>query len=94
MHTLATFYASFPEFADGGAPQNALVQTKLDEAELDIDPAVWGAKATIGHGYLTAHLLAMTPLGNTAKLVADKTTTYEINYRRQLGIVAAGIRST
>jgi hypothetical protein len=94
VHDTTSFFVSFPEFSEGGAPQLALVQAKLDEAQLQIDEDVWGDHADAGHGYLTAHLLAMSPMGNTAKLTDGKTTTYEIHYRRLLGIVAAGIRST
>lgn len=94
MHTLSSFLVSFPEFSDGGAPQMALAQAKLDEAALQIDPAVWGVRTNLGHGYLTAHLLAMSPMGNTAKLIKNDTTTYEIHYLRLVRIVTAGLRST
>ncbi len=92
MHTYDTFVVSFEEFSETDRPN---VQAKLDEAALDIDQTVWGTRATKGHGYLTAHLLAMSPMGNAAKLVAkDGTTTYETHYKRLLRIVTAGIRST
>ncbi len=94
MHTTSSFLVSFPEFADGSAPQLALIQAKLDEAELQIDVHVWGTRTNLGHGYLTAHLLAMSPMGNTAKLVKNDSTTYEQHYNRLLRVVAAGIRST
>jgi hypothetical protein len=94
MHTISSFLASFPEFNDGSDPQNNLVQAKLDEAALEVDPGVWGGLQNLGHGYLTAHLLASSPMGNTAKLVATQMTTYEKNYRRLLGTVTAGLRNT
>ena len=93
MHTLATFLVSFPEFT---SIDSAYVHAKLDEAELQIDPDVWGTLETAGHGYLAAHLLALSPFGNTAKLDVSKsvTTTYERHYRRLVGMVTQGIRST
>ncbi len=94
MHTISTFLVSFPEFSDSSAPQLALIQAKLDEAELELDATVWGDRTNSGHGYLTAHLLALSPLGNTAKLVKGDSTTYWQHYVRLLRKVTAGIRST
>jgi hypothetical protein len=91
LHTSVTFIESFPEFAK--APV-ALLNAKLAEASRQVDQATWGDKAIDGHGYLTAHLLALSPFGNTAKLTQDSSTTYETHYRRLLGIVACGIRNT
>lgn len=72
---LATFRARFPE-----APtEDTFVQARLDEAELEIDATVWGAKAETGHGYLTAHKLGMTPYGRDARIEkpdGEITTTY------------------
>jgi hypothetical protein len=91
VHTLASFLVSFPEFSATDAP---LLTAKLAEAEAQIDPLVWGSRSTAGHGYLTAHLLAMSPFGNAAKLVDKKSTTYETHYLRLVRIVTAGIRHT
>ncbi len=92
MHTFATFIAAFAEFSE---TDQAYVQAKLDEAALDIDECVWGTRATVGHGNLTAHLLVMSPYGNGAKLVEKETKTYyEIRYKALLRAVTAGIRST
>jgi hypothetical protein len=94
VHTLASFLQAFPEFSDGSAPQNTLVQTKLDEAAEGIDVSVWGEQATTGHGYLTAHLLALSPMGNTAKLTDGGGTTYEKHYARLVKMVGQGFKST
>lgn len=91
LHTAATFRTSFPEFT--GAP-DAYVLAKLNEASRQIDAAIWGTKAIDGEGYLAAHLIALSPFGNKAKLTAVETTTYERHYRRLLGIVSCGIRNT
>lgn len=90
-HTPTTFRTSFPEFVR--AP-DSLIAAKLAEATRQIDPALWGDKFDDGVGYLAAHKLALSPFGNTAKLTPNTTTTYEIHYRRLLGMVTAGYRST
>ncbi len=91
MHTVTTFVASFEEFSE---TDDELVQAKLNEAELLIDLVVWGKFATLGHGYMTAHLLAMSPGGNAAKLVKNDSTTYEQHYKRLVRIATAGLRNT
>lgn len=92
LHTATTFRASFPEFTSA---QTAYIEAKLAEAARQIDQTLWGDKAIDGHGYLSAHLMALSPFGNTAKLVnADGSTTYDGHYQRLLRIVTSGIRNT
>lgn len=75
---LAAFRAAFPEF---DTADDALVNAHLDMAEGRVDSEVFGDNYDAAHGYMTAHLLAISPYGNTAKLVAkDGTTTYGKNY--------------
>jgi hypothetical protein len=90
---LAAFLVLFPEF---GEVDDSLVEGKLAEALRSIDADVWGDFADDGQGYLAAHLLALSPMGNAAKLVDGKknTTTYEGHLRRLQLQVTAGIRST
>ncbi len=90
MHSLGSFLAAFAEFSE---TDQTYVQAKLDEAALDIDVRVWKTRATVGHGYLTAHLLVMSPFGNGAKLVEKETSSYyEKRYRSLLRTVTAGLR--
>lgn len=91
LHTPQTFINSFPEFK---LAPIGYVQAKLAEAARQIDVNTWGDKAPDGQGYLAAHLMALSPFGNTAKLTADSTTTYELHYRRLLQIVSCGYRNT
>ena len=94
MLSRAAFLASFPEFSEVDA---ATIDARLAEAWRRIDPTVWGALADDGHGQLTAHLLANSPLGNAAKLSAKgdaPKTVYEGEYRRLQRTVTAGIRTT
>jgi hypothetical protein len=88
--TLASFKAAFPEFVDAGDP---LLQSKLDEAVLQIDASVWGAKADLGVSYLAAHLLALAPSGKAARLNAwDDRTTYGEQFIRMQRSVCSGFR--
>jgi len=76
---LAGFRALFPEFAKAN---DALVQSRLDQAAKRLDVAVWGIRIDEGHGLLTAHLLALSPFGQAARLVSDKgQTTYGKQYQ-------------
>lgn len=89
---ITAFLIRFPEFGEVDHP---LLQAKLDEASREIDAGVWLTRADDGQGYLAAHLLAMSPMGNAAKLVAkDGSTTYETHYKRLVRVVTAGIRTT
>jgi hypothetical protein len=88
--SLEDFRTRFPEFT---ATDDDYVSAKLAEALRGMDADVWGDLADDGQGYLTAHLMALSPFGNAAKLVKGDTTTYEGHYRRLLRAVAAGHRS-
>lgn len=90
MHTLETFRLSFPEFDQ---VDDTLIESKLDEATESIDVGVWGGRATTGHGYMTAHLLAMSPGGNAAKLVKNDSTTYEQHFKRLVRVATGGLRA-
>lgn len=96
--TLAAFIVRFPEFtaADAG-----LVQAKLDEADRQIDRTVWDDPGLAhllgddGQGYLAAHLLALSPFGNAAAMVAkDGSTTFEKHYKRLQIAATCGLRNT
>lgn len=95
MHTRATFVAAFPEFELTDA---AVVDAKLAEASRRISPSVWGKWEDDGHGQLTAHLLANSPMGNTAKLEPNggdgPKTIYEGEFNRLVRMVGAGLRWT
>jgi len=82
------FLTAFPEFADTDA---SLVNAKLVEASLELDLTnTWGPFSTPGqpqtvadtaHGYLTAHKLALSPMGQNARLIPqDGVTTYKRHF--------------
>lgn len=93
MLTREQFVAAFPEFSEVDAP---VIDAKLAEAQRRIDPSVWLQWENDGHGQLTAHLLANSPLGNAAKLQPNNgpKTVYEGEFNRLQTMVAAGRRST
>ncbi len=87
--TTEQFLARYPEFAGTGPD---LVEAKLAEADLQVDAAVWGDQADIGHGLVAAHLLATSPFGENARMVAkDGTTTYGTRLETMQRRVAKGL---
>ena len=90
--TVEEFIAHFPEFDECEVP---FLQSYLDDANARIDRSVWGEpKGDIGQKYLTAHMLALSPFGQQARLVAKgaSTSTYEKHYTRLMREVAGGPR--
>jgi hypothetical protein len=87
---LAGFRVRFPEMAN---IPDARVQAALDDALIEFDQDLWGAKLAKGQGFLAAHDIACSPAGQNARLV-DKTgsTTYYVKYRKLLNQVAKGPR--
>lgn len=69
------------------------MQVFLDAAASRIDPVVWDSMTNEGHAYLTAHLLALAPNGQFARLKNDNgSTTYGEEYKRLRDQVSCGIR--
>ena len=89
---LSAFITKHPEFS-GIDP--GMVQAYLDDAAVYVKSEVdWGDYQSAGHGYMTAHLLALSPFGNGTALVAkDGTTVYEKHWSRLCRIVASGHRT-
>lgn len=85
-----TWRSLFPEFDT--APDN-LVQSRLDQAALQLDLSVWGTRSGEGQAYLAAHLLAISPGGQFARLQSDKgKSTYGTRYE-ELVIMVTGLFS-
>lgn len=92
-HTLETFRARFKHAPD----DDVLVQGALDEAAARVVADDWGELTLAGHGYLTAHLLAMDVSGQDARLESDDgQTTYGVLFERLERVVGAAVapRST
>jgi hypothetical protein len=96
-HDLATFRVRFPEFVGAS---DGFVQAYLDQATLRCGSAVWGSKLDDGIMYLAAHLMAVSPWGNSAKLVSSpddkgyQRTTYGLEYWTLVRAVSSGYRVT
>jgi hypothetical protein len=72
---LAGFRARFPEFKTALDP---LVQSVLDAAALETNVEELGNAFDEAHGLLAAHKLAISPFGQSARMVnKDGMTTYE-----------------
>ena len=92
--TVDEFKNHFPEFDE--CP-DAFLQSYLDDAEQSINRVVWDAdtdkpKGDVGQKYLAAHMIAMSPFGQQARLIAEGalTSTYEEHYERVLSQVVMG----
>jgi hypothetical protein len=71
------FRAMFPEFASA---EDELVTACLLRAETQIAPEIWLDQEDEGHGLLTAHILALSPNGQMARMTSDGKTTYGTEY--------------
>jgi len=88
--SVAAFKGEFPEFA---ATDDPIVAAALVRAEQRVDPIVWGEKTDQGVAYLAAHLLALAPFGQNARLASNSgTSIYHEEFRRLQREVAAGYR--
>jgi len=88
--SVESFLESHPEFTPAGA---SLIGEKLAEAALEVDVALWGVRADTGIKLTAAHLLAVSPFGQQARLVSkDGSTTYSTRLIDLRKLAAAGIR--
>lgn len=73
--------ARFPEFAPAVTSYPDMVDACIADAELMIDRVVWGTKADMGVTYYAAHLIAINPIGEFARLdKRGEKTTYLLMY--------------
>lgn len=75
--TRASFVQQFPEFEEINAEPmcQPMIDRCLTSALMFVDAAVWGARFEAGVLYKAAHLLAMTPFGENARLQGDRTSS-------------------
>jgi len=89
--SVANFQARFPEFA---STDTGLITLVLAEASAQIETSVWSTRRDEGIKYLTAHLLAISPMGEPARLGADKMETiYGKHFERLMKQVTFGLRN-
>ncbi len=85
-----SFLAGFPEFRPA---EKALIDVMIAKAVLQVDAGVWGPKADLGVELLTAHLLAISPFGQNARMVSKTgTTTYQTRFKEMVKQVTPGFR--
>ena len=88
--TLVQFRTRWPEM---NFASDVYIQAYLDAAALRLDPLAWGNLFDEGHGYLAAHMIAITPSGFASGL-SDKfgKSGYSRSYGELLRLVAGGAR--
>jgi hypothetical protein len=86
--TPTTFKARWSEFAP---IDDALVQSALDEAAREVDERYFGARTDDAVGLRAAHRVAISPMGQQARLESDKgATTYGALYDEMARSVGGG----
>jgi len=84
------FRVEFPEFEE---TDQAIVQSRINMATRQVNSTVYGGKTNDAIKLLTAHLIAMSPLGEQAKLKKEnRGTIYGDQYEEIRGQVAHGLR--
>jgi hypothetical protein len=84
------FKAEFPEFKD---TSEDVISANLSRASRQVNQNVWGAQADDGISLLTAHMLAMSPRGEQAKLkFKNRGTHYKEMYDDLVMQVTSGGR--
>jgi hypothetical protein len=85
-----SFLARFPEFEPAG---RGMIRAAIEEATRGIDTEVWGDKTDDGVRWLTAHLLAISPFGQQARMVSKEgSSTYGDEHKRLMRSVTPGFR--
>lgn len=84
MLSVEDFFKSYPEMKSNGTSAHIeLVQTKLEEALLEVDTDVFGPKADVYQGLVAARKLALSPFGRNAKMVSQMgATVYDAEIKR------------
>ena len=86
----AQMQAEFPEFADIPVDD---ITAKIADAVLFVNTTTWGEFTDLGVKYMAAHLLAISPFGEIAKLDAkDGSTVYLRTFNMKKVAVASGCR--
>lgn len=73
----ASFLQLFPEYNEvNDEPMcQPMIDRCLRDAQIFVDAAVWGDRYEAGVFYKAAHLLAMSPFGENARLQGDRTSS-------------------
>jgi hypothetical protein len=91
----ASLIARFPEFTQTVTEYPDLVDGAIADAELMVDRVVWGDKADAGVTHYAAHLIAINPIGEMARLdKRGEKTTYLLSYnelKKTLGLATCRV---
>ena len=87
--TFDQFNQSFPEFISGQV-NPSLIAAMLAQATRRLSPYVFGVTYQDAVGYLTAHLLQISPLGFGTRLEPGQTTVYEVALNRLIEEAGVG----
>jgi hypothetical protein len=84
---LSQFRGMFPEFR---ATSDEMIEGFLGAASVEISESLYGDKYDSAHGFLAAHMLAVSPFGKASRTdnKDEETTTYWRNYARIRKLVA------
>lgn len=86
---IAAFRVRFPEFRTA---DDSFVQAVLDAAAKELHPTELGYAYNEAHGLVTAHKLALSPFGQSARMVNEKgETTYAKLFDDLIGRSVAGV---
>lgn len=87
--SLHTFRDEYPEFRNTADTE---VTRKLARAKNRVRSNIWGDLTDEGVGLLTAHLLALAPAGQNARLDPKTMTMYMPEYKKLQRVVTFGLR--
>jgi hypothetical protein len=80
---LAAFRTRYPEFRTAG---DSFVQSVLDQAAAELNAEEIGTPFDEAHGLLTAHKIAISPMGINARTLNDEgQTLYEVEFHKVMG---------
>ena len=87
---LDSFLARFPEFEPATEP---MIRSAIAEAINNVDASVFKTKTDEGVRWKAAHLLAISPWGQQARMVSkDGSTTYGMQFHKLARSVTPGFR--
>lgn len=86
-----SFKAAFPEFVN---TDNDLITSRITMAQVQVNSTVWGDSYDTGIMLMTAHLLAVSPMGEPARLSDNSMSTiYLRTFDKMMRQVTFGYRN-
>lgn len=80
----ASFVAAYPEFDEINDLAPASITSALTRAQAFCSAAVWGDRYEAGVFVKAAHLLAMTPFGENARIAGSNATAYGETFKEMV----------